>query len=181
MGGGVSPSAPEPAPGDDAAAAQAGRVFWPLRRQRGDCPRRRAIAHYRSTSAAPSASCCHASALAQLASRPERPPPLTPSHAPASLDLFVQATIRKRFRTYLDESMPVVEALEARGLVRRVSAEGSADAVRCRELSHRPRAAKDTDPVTKHGADHPVAHAPRRASPPMHAPAGSRISQPRAA
>jgi len=40
-----------------------------------------------------------------------------------------EATIRKRFRTYLDESMPVVEALEARGLVRRVSAEGSADAV----------------------------------------------------
>jgi len=34
-----------------------------------------------------------------------------------------EATIRKRFRTYLEESLPVVEALERRGLVRRISAE----------------------------------------------------------
>mmetsp|Transcript_7912 Transcript_7912/g.26128 ORF Transcript_7912/g.26128 Transcript_7912/m.26128 type:complete len:117 (-) Transcript_7912:136-486(-) len=61
-----------------------------------------------------------------------RPGAPTPAHPLARAGLprpLVQATIRKRFRTYLDESMPVVEALEARGLVRRVSAEGSADAV----------------------------------------------------
>ncbi|EOD36264.1 hypothetical protein EMIHUDRAFT_226561 [Emiliania huxleyi CCMP1516] len=51
------------------------------------------------------------------------------THLSAGDLLRSEATIRKRFRTYLDESMPVVEALEARGLVRRVSAEGSADAV----------------------------------------------------
>lgn len=40
-----------------------------------------------------------------------------------------EETIRKRFRTYLDESMPVVQELERRGLLRRVSAEDSADDV----------------------------------------------------
>ena len=38
-------------------------------------------------------------------------------------------TIRKRFRTFLGESMPVIEQLEARGVVHRVSAEASPDEV----------------------------------------------------
>eukprot|EP00908_Phaeocystis_cordata_P007850 Transcript_18521.p1 GENE.Transcript_18521~~Transcript_18521.p1 ORF type:complete len:264 (+),score=62.77 Transcript_18521:1074-1865(+) len=38
-------------------------------------------------------------------------------------------TIRKRFRTFVDESMPVIEELERRGVVHRVSAEASADDV----------------------------------------------------
>mmetsp|Transcript_29381 Transcript_29381/g.90039 ORF Transcript_29381/g.90039 Transcript_29381/m.90039 type:complete len:243 (+) Transcript_29381:217-945(+) len=40
-----------------------------------------------------------------------------------------EQTIRKRFRTYLEESMPVVHELERRGLVRRISAEASPDEV----------------------------------------------------
>jgi adenylate kinase family enzyme len=40
-----------------------------------------------------------------------------------------EATIRKRFRTYLDESLPVVQELERRGRLRRVLAEDSADNV----------------------------------------------------
>lgn len=40
-----------------------------------------------------------------------------------------EATIRKRFRTFLDESMPVVRELERRGLVRRVPAEDSPNVV----------------------------------------------------
>jgi adenylate kinase family enzyme len=40
-----------------------------------------------------------------------------------------EATIRNRFQTFLDESMPVVQELERRSRLRRVSAGGSADEV----------------------------------------------------
>jgi len=40
-----------------------------------------------------------------------------------------EETIRKRFRTYLRDSMPVVEALQERGAVRSVDAQGSPDDV----------------------------------------------------
>jgi len=38
-------------------------------------------------------------------------------------------TIRKRFRTFLDESVPVIDELDGRGVVHRVSAEASPDDV----------------------------------------------------
>lgn len=40
-----------------------------------------------------------------------------------------EATIRKRFRTHIDESLPAVEALERRGLVRRIAAEAPVEDV----------------------------------------------------
>ena len=38
-------------------------------------------------------------------------------------------TIRKRFRTFVEESMPVIDELEQRGVVHRVSAEASPEEV----------------------------------------------------
>ena len=38
-------------------------------------------------------------------------------------------TILKRFRTFMDESLPVINELEQRGVVHRVSAEASPDEV----------------------------------------------------
>ena len=40
-----------------------------------------------------------------------------------------EETIRKRFRTFQQESMPVISTMSQRGLLRRVSAEGTTDEV----------------------------------------------------